>query len=701
MSDTTRGSLLMLKLIIKNKGKTLQEIPLQLNKEYLIGRGKDNQIVLPEQPGISRKHLSLSIGEDNQGIVKNLSQIQELILEGEETQEGVVPLGGSFQIKDFHFTLLEEKKSLVTVQKPEEENAISEEPPPGYKTESQIDEINNAKKELEPFQESSISSSVPELASGDDKTRIMNVGEEEQKLLICLKVSYDDDTPRDIFKLEDQSEWVFGRDESADIIVDNPNISREHFKISKDKGLYYIQDLKSSNGTILNDKELSPGKTYLIQSGDIIYIMDIDIVFEIKNLSLEKKLTGLKAPPPPPVPSTPHTPSGLPIQMPAGGGSPPVPYLPPPLPADLPGVIMETPEEAENLSGFQKNKKRIMIYGVLFTIVFVFFFSNKEKESDPSQEELAPQTGNLAGLTPQQAQIVKDTYQVAQQLYSKGKFEYCKSEIKKVHEYTDSYQDSKKLEIACMQAAENKRRQHDLELKRKKAEETEQFIQKITSKCAAEFDRFKLKYELVDCLNPAIELAPADSRIHTLTERFDAIELEKEENRQRRAERKRFIGSIKKKYTYAKSLYTRGQVLKSMSAYQHFINISNHKELKETRETARRELANIKKNFNDTNSRLNSKCEGQFNNQSFQKAYYTCKKASEKIPVPHNKRTLDFMDKARQKLEVRMRPIYEEASLNESVGNVSIAKEYWNKILSQDVNTGLYYKRAQEKLSKY
>ena len=252
-----------------------------------------------------------------------------------------------------------------------------------------------------------------------------------------------------------------------------------------------------------------------------------------------------------------------------------------------------------------------------------------------------------------------------------------------------------------MQAAENKRSQYDLEQKRKKAEETEKFIQKITSKCEQEFDRFKLKYELVDCLNPAIELAPADSRIHTLTERFVAIELEKEEKRQRIAERKRFIGSIRSKYTYAKSLYKGGKILKSMSAYQHFINISNHKELKETRETAKRELASIKKNFNDTNKRLNRECEGQFNNQNFQKAYYTCKKASEKIPVPHNKKTLVFMDKARQKLEVKMRPIYEEASLNESVGNVSIAKEYWNKILSQDVNTGLYYKRAQEKLNKY
>ena len=694
----------MLKLIIKLKGKTLEETTLQEDVEYTIGRGKDNNIVLPEQPGISRKHLSFTLGEDHQWIVKNLSQMQELTIEGKETNEGTVPIGGSFQVQDFQFTLIEEKKSVVSMQNTDEEKAANEESeiPPGYKTESQIEKINAAEIEQDNLNEPSVSSLLPDVASGDDKTRVMAIGDNEQKLSAYLKVSYDDDTPRDIFKLEGQSEWIFGRDESADIMIDNPNISREHFKISKDEGLYYIEDLKSSNGTILNDKELSSGKAYPIQSGDMIYILDIDIVFEIKNLSLEKELAGLKAPPPSttaPVPFATNTPSGLmPTQMPAG--APPVPYFPPPLPANLPGVIMETPEEAEHPSFLQQNKKRLIIYGAVFAVILAVVFFNQEEQTEPT-EEITTQTGDLAGLTPQQAQIIKDTYQVAQQLYSQGKFEYCKSEVQKIHEYTDSYQDSKKLEIACSQASENKRMQHDLEQKKQKAEKTEKFIQKITRKCDEEFDKFNLKYELVDCLNPAIELAPADSRIHSLTERFDAIELEKEEKKQRLAERKKFINSIVRKYAHAKSLYKTGKVLKAMSAYQNFINISNHKELKDTRKTARRELANIKKNFNDTNNRMNSECESQFNSQEFQQAYYTCERAAEKIPDPHNKKVLSLMGKARQSLEIKMRPIYEEASLNESVGNVSIAQEYWGEILSQDVKTGLYYKRAKEKLNKY
>lgn len=679
----------MLKLIIKHKGKIIQEIPLQEDVEYVIGRGKDNNIVLPEQPGISRKHLRLSIGDDKQWVVKNLSQMRELNIEGEQTNEGAVSIGSSFQIQNFEFVMQKEKPVEVRPQQPEVKKQETHSKLI-YKTESQLtkspplpEKEDNVKKEKEP----SSDSSLPPAISSEDKTRIMDIQSNEQQLSAYLKISYDENTPRDIFKLEGKNEWTLGRDEEADIMVDSPNISREHFKIIQGEGQYYIKDLKSSNGTILNDKELNPAKKYVIQSGDIIYIMDIEIVFEVKNLSLEKELAGLVPPPPPAL---------APAQ--SNHGAAPSIYIPPPVPANLPGVIIESPEE-ESPSFFQKNKKRLIIYGSVCAVLAYFaFFKTEEKEPE---ENALPTAEKSNELTPQEMQVVKDTYQVAQQLYSQGKFEYCKSEIKKVHKYIDSYQDSKKLEIACEQAAENQRRQHDLEQKRQKAEKTEKFIQEITVKCREKFDTFKFKHDLIGCLNPAIELSPADSRIHSLTEKFDAIEMEKADRAERIAKRKKFINSIVSKYTYAKSLYTKGSTLKAIAAYQNFINISKHKELKEKHELAKRELAHIKKNFNDNNNRIHSECKGEFNANQFQKAYYTCKRASKQIPSPHNKPAINLMIKSKQKLEVAMKPIYEEASLNESVGNVSIAQEYWRKILDQDVKTGIYYKRAQEKLDKY
>ena len=143
----------MQKLIIKQKGKVLQEVILQTETEYIIGRAKDNNIVLPEHPGISRKHLSLSFGENDQWTVKNLSQMSKLIIAGEEKEEDNIPTGGSFQIQSFEFILhKEEKEPEVSNQQPEPENTThAKEPLPLYQSESLLAEATNTIAEKKPL----------------------------------------------------------------------------------------------------------------------------------------------------------------------------------------------------------------------------------------------------------------------------------------------------------------------------------------------------------------------------------------------------------------------------------------------------------------------------------------------------------------------------------------------------------------------
>jgi predicted component of type VI protein secretion system len=46
-----------------------------------------------------------------------------------------------------------------------------------------------------------------------------------------------------------------GRNPDSDIFLDNPGISREHFKIElNSRGYYEVEDLGSANGTYLNDE---------------------------------------------------------------------------------------------------------------------------------------------------------------------------------------------------------------------------------------------------------------------------------------------------------------------------------------------------------------------------------------------------------------------------------------------------------------
>ena len=138
-----------------------------------------------------------------------------------------------------------------------------------------------------------------------------------------------------------------------------------------------------------------------------------------------------------------------------------------------------------------------------------------------------------------------------------------------------------------------------------------------------------------------------------------------------------------------------------MAAYEKFIKISNHKELTAKREQAKRELTGIKKNFNNRINILIGGCETKYKQKQWKKAFYACDSVSKVIPPPRNQPALDVMEKAKNRLEIQMKPLYEEAAINESMGNVAVAKDYWNKILLKDVKAGIYYMRAKAKLDNY
>ena len=662
--------------------KLLQEVDLQEDKEYSIGRGKDNDIVLPDQHGISRKHLVLSKGDDDTWTVRNLSQTSSLVVEDQNVEEAAIAPGSSFQIMDCTFFI----KAPPAVSQSAFRNLVSEpskeDVPPNVSNpmEKEDPKLKKPGRDMQ-------------IISSDEKTAVMSLDENDHnQMKVFLKVYNEDNGQKDVFTLEDQTEWIIGRDLECDIQVESDSISRKHFKIKKEGSQYLISDLKSANGTCVNDSELIPGKAYPLRSSDMIYILDIEILFEIKNLSLEKELVSMKAPV---VPISVESELDVPLTV----------QQMPPTPADMPGVIIEGVDDISSAKKFyQKNRKRILIYSVLLLVAGgggIYHFQEEAAKKRAAEEAKLAKNKNPGGLSDKQMEIVKDIYQQARLLYAQGQFEYCKSEIKKIYQYIDSYEQSKKLEIACTQAAENRQRQFNIEEQKRKEKETDEFIGKIASECGTKFDTFTVRYELMSCLQLAIELSPADGRITSLVDRFDTNEALKVAEEERKKKRRQFIQSIIAKYNHAKALNKKGKTLEAMAAYEKFIKISNHKELTTKREQAERELAGIKKSFNSRINTFIRGCEMKYEQKQWKEAYYACESASKVIPPSRNKPTLKVMKKAMERLEIQMKPLYEEAAINESMGNVAVAKDYWNKILLKDVKAGVYYMRSKAKLDNY
>ena len=80
----------------------------------------------------------------------------------------------------------------------------------------------------------------------------------------------------------DQSRLVLGKTPDADIIIDNPYVSRRHARITLDIKQCEIQDLGSKNGTFVNGVRLK-GDTQRLHSGDRVELGRGQVVLKFQE----------------------------------------------------------------------------------------------------------------------------------------------------------------------------------------------------------------------------------------------------------------------------------------------------------------------------------------------------------------------------------------------------------------------------------
>jgi len=72
---------------------------------------------------------------------------------------------------------------------------------------------------------------------------------------------------------------TLGRLHSCQIVLDNPSVSRSHAQILKSHDAYYLEDLRSRNGTEVNGQPIQGRGRIELQQGDIIRICEIELEF--------------------------------------------------------------------------------------------------------------------------------------------------------------------------------------------------------------------------------------------------------------------------------------------------------------------------------------------------------------------------------------------------------------------------------------
>lgn len=96
----------------------------------------------------------------------------------------------------------------------------------------------------------------------EDKTELLYV-----KTTLLLKPREDTNEPIQI----ESNYGMIGSSKASNIIcIPCKTISRRHAKITKESGVYFVEDLESTNGTYINGKRLEKGRKERLNQGDIL-----------------------------------------------------------------------------------------------------------------------------------------------------------------------------------------------------------------------------------------------------------------------------------------------------------------------------------------------------------------------------------------------------------------------------------------------
>jgi MoxR-like ATPase len=96
---------------------------------------------------------------------------------------------------------------------------------------------------------------------------------------------------------------TIGRGKSCSVVIDDNKVSREHAAVRIENGNWWVYDLQSSNGTRVNDSDIS---AYELSDGDVIEVGGLKFVFETEGEAISSPDTLLSIESDRPIPSSKH-----------------------------------------------------------------------------------------------------------------------------------------------------------------------------------------------------------------------------------------------------------------------------------------------------------------------------------------------------------------------------------------------------------
>lgn len=676
----------MARLSVKHQGEEIAQLTLEAGREYVAGRSNDSQIVLPSHKGISRHHLKF-YERDGAWVCEALSKFV-LIQKGGQSQE-VLELNedcvfgvGPFEL---HFT------------------------PTATESEVPAESVSSPSTPVEPVSKNLPAFYNPSQVPEDTAPRANNEATMAgvSNVVPYFRISYPNTADDEVLKLEGQL-WTAGRDPSCEIFVDSPHISRKHFEMAHTNEGFFITDLGSSNGTKINGNKIPPHEPTRIESGDTLSVMSVDMLFEIRDMQFQQRLEAMPIPEfDPMIPAQSNAPALV-----EGGNDLML------MPQDMQMMQMQMqmmqmqqqqqyypePEaEAKGAAKYialaKKHKIRVAIVAVLLIGVYLGTAEDKKPVVPRGPAKDSENSVSFEKLTPEQKSTVRDAFGLARTLYVQGKYELCLTELAKVHQLLPKYENSPELNSFCEQGRELVKRQVELARREKERAIVEQQIKGQVETCAATLPKDATVDQTRMCLAEVIELSPDHALIADM---IHAAQLREDQAKTDAANRDALNAKIAKGQSHferIRAIYKKGLLAKAITEYEKFLNVPYPQDDK-NKDAARRDLASMRKELKSKISTLLDQCNQLAAKNKFREAYQACDSA---VQVdPGNKTAAETRGHMLSELKRDLKTIYEDSVLEESMGNVDVAKEKWKKIIKEGIGPADdYTDKSKSKLLKY
>lgn len=490
--------------------------------------------------------------------------------------------------------------------------------------------------------------------------------------------------PYDHYKLQTGPNYI-GRDaEKCQIVLQDPEVSGVHACVRKKRGELSLEDLKSSNGTILNGKRINKSD---LQNNDEFVIGSTTFTLKVGSNILEQQNQVL-----------------MPVEIDQVVEVEEV--------VEIDGQGDEYEDNSEigdkrlfSLNSLKDPKKRVKILIYLIILVGVWMMLDDSEESPADKKKTAAkkevvETEKKSNKRPELSEdVLQDLaqrYKLAITYFEESKYNLTIAELEKIIEKDPEYQNAQGLLIEAKGYLRKL-----LETKQQEKAEEERLIRlekvKVLLKNARDAVDEKNLEKAEANFARIYELDPENLDVTPLKLELDAwhkkIEKEKLETQRKLDERKR-QEDLFRPY---KNIYLQSRWFDAIGGFEKFLYEKGIDEdlIKEATALLEESKNNLEKIVSPLIGKARSLKEGQ----DLKAAYSTYKEVL--IYNPLQPEALNEMDEIKSILKNRSRRVYRDAIVSESLSLFDDAKEKFQEVQQISPIDSEYYIKATEKLEEY